>query len=99
MVNWSQYLITFNKLIARTPETNVETIADIVETVGVSPNSSRVTSYYEIYKAALRKYKSDVRKAQYKSWIDFCSNIKYTSDAFRLSKIVASSPCTLEYLE
>ena len=59
---------------------------------------SRLSVDWSGYKDDLRAYNKEVRKAKRSSWQEFCLNIEDTSEASRLRKVLASSPCTVGLL-
>lgn len=61
--------------------------------------SSRADEDWSAYRLQLKSYKKMIRNAKCDSWKNFCGNIEDVSEASRLRKVLASSPCTLGYLK
>ncbi|XP_036344884.1 uncharacterized protein LOC118754097 [Rhagoletis pomonella] len=61
--------------------------------------ATRAAEDWEAYKADLKVYKKAVRNAKRKSWQSYCKGIEETTEAARLRRILAKSPCNLGYLK
>ncbi|XP_036329761.1 uncharacterized protein LOC118741894 [Rhagoletis pomonella] len=61
--------------------------------------ATRAAEDWEAYKADLKVYKKAVRSAKRKSWQSYCKGIEETTEAARLRRILAKSPCNLGYLK
>ncbi|KAH8233854.1 hypothetical protein KR026_000097, partial [Drosophila bipectinata] len=54
---------------------------------------------WESYKADLRQYNKELRKAKRNAWAKFCSNIQKTSEASRLRKVFATTAPNVGYIK
>ena len=55
--------------------------------------------YWQPYKDCLKKYKSAIRTAKRRSWLDYCQNIESTSESARLSKILSKEHKSPSFLK
>ncbi|XP_070138473.1 uncharacterized protein [Drosophila bipectinata] len=54
---------------------------------------------WESYKADLRRYNKELRKAKRNAWAEFCTNIQETSEASRLRKVLATTAPNVGYIK
>ncbi|KAH8234566.1 hypothetical protein KR032_006031, partial [Drosophila birchii] len=54
---------------------------------------------WESYKADLRQYNKELRRAKRNAWAKFCTNIQETSEASRLRKVLATTTPNVGYIK
>ncbi|XP_044571266.1 uncharacterized protein LOC123257210, partial [Drosophila ananassae] len=96
--------VNVTKQAVRNPrKANWELYKKILERSLGEPPSETIESYEGLnamaYKAELRRYNKELRKAKRVAWANFCPNIQETSEAARLRKILSTTAPIVGYIK